>query len=271
VSERLDEHARGASDGPAVHPSAVVEARAIGAGCTIAEHASLAADVVLAEDVRVDPGARVLGAARLGARATIGANATVRSVVVGRGAVVEPASVVDDDVPPYAIVRGNPARIVGYVDALPGRTAPDLVVAGISRPTETGVTGVRLIPLRQARDLRGSLSALEFEELPFTPQRVFVVHGVPDQHVRGAHAHRRCAQVLVCVSGEVSCVADDGVNRQEFRLSSPSAGVLLPALVWGMQYRYSADAVLVVLAELPYDPADYVRDYDEFLGLVSRP
>jgi hypothetical protein len=35
-----------------------------------------------------------------------------------------------------------------------------------------------------------------------------------------------------------------------------------------MQYRYSSDAVLVVLAELPYDPEDYIRDYEEFVQIV---
>lgn len=255
-----------------MHPSAVVDGATLGAGCAIGAHASLGRDAILAEEVRVEPGARVLERARLGARVVVGANATVRTgVTIGRGAVVEPASVVDDDVPPYAVVRGSPARIVGYDDALPSRTAPDVHVADAAGGATTGVAGVLLVPLRQARDLRGSLSALEFDGLPFPPRRAFVVHDVPDQHVRGAHAHRTCAQLLICVAGEVSCVADDGANRQEFRLASPAAGLLLPPLVWGMQYRYSADAVLLVLAENPYDPDDYIRDYDEFRRLVARP
>ena len=74
---------------------------------------------------------------------------------------------------------------------------------------------------------------------------------------------------LACVSGEVSAVADDGTTRQEFRLTDPTVGLLVPPLVWSMQYRYSSDAVLVVLAELPYDPEDYIRDYEEFLQIVA--
>jgi hypothetical protein len=34
---------------------------------------------------------------------------------------------------------------------------------------------------------------------------------------------------------------------------------------WGTQYHYSADAALVILASLPYDPDDYIRSYEEFL------
>lgn len=279
-----------------IHPTAVVETDELGEGCDVREYASLGAGVVLADDVRVGAGARLLGNVRVDQAATIGsnavlgrtdgtspngiavgrevridANATVLpGVTIGRGAVVEAGSVVGADVPAHSIVSGSPARIVGYVDSLPTPTEPEVLdPSALSSPTATGVPGVVLHPLTRAHDLRGSLAALEFSNLPFAPRRAFAVYGVPDESVRGAHAHRECGQLLICASGEVSCVADDGTSRQEFRLSSPEIGLLIPPLVWSMQYRYSWDAVVVVLAELPYDPDDYIRDYEDFLELVS--
>ena len=44
----------------------------------------------------------------------------------------------------------------------------------------------------------------------------------------------------------------------------------VPPLVWAIQYKYSADALLLVLASDPYDPDDYVRDYDAFRALIGR-
>jgi len=38
-------------------------------------------------------------------------------------------------------------------------------------------------------------------------------------------------------------------------------------MIWGTQYRYSGDAVLLVLASHPYDIDDYVRNYEDFLKL----
>jgi hypothetical protein len=73
----------------------------------------------------------------------------------------------------------------------------------------------------------------------------------------------------VCVRGTCAVVADDGLRRQEFKLDRPDLGVHLPPLVWGIQYKYSADAVLLVFASEHYEAADYVRDYDEFLRLVA--
>jgi len=69
------------------------------------------------------------------------------------------------------------------------------------------------------------------------------------------------------VKGQVSVVADDGEKREEFKLDSPSVGIYLPPMTWGIQYRYSADAVLLVFASDYYDGADYIRDHAEFLRL----
>jgi dTDP-4-dehydrorhamnose 3,5-epimerase-like enzyme len=134
----------------------------------------------------------------------------------------------------------------------------------------TSVQGVTLHRLKLVKDMRGSLSVGEYSrDIPFTPQRYFLVFDVPSADVRGEHAHRSCEQFLVCAKGQLAVVADDGSRREEFRLDSPEIGVYLPAMVWGIQYRYSADAVLLVFASHAYDPADYIRSYDDFLVLKA--
>jgi acetyltransferase-like isoleucine patch superfamily enzyme/dTDP-4-dehydrorhamnose 3,5-epimerase-like enzyme len=210
------------------------------------------------------------------AGASIGANATLLpGLRIGRGAMVGAGAVVTRSVPAHAIVVGNPARIVGYVgDARVGEsTASDATVsatADASPVTDTAVRGVRLYRLPQFRDIRGALTAAEFpRDLPFVPRRHFVVHGVPSQETRGEHAHRHCHQFLICVHGSVRVLADDGRQRQEFVLDAPSLGLYLPAMVWGTQHRYSADAVLLVFASDPYDADDYIRSYDAFLAALS--
>ena len=65
-------------------------------------------------------------------------------------------------------------------------------------------------------------------------------------------------------------MTDDGTQREEFWLDRPNLGLYLPPMTWGIQYGYSEDAVLMVLASDPYDPQDYIRQYDEFL-LLTRP
>ena len=93
-----------------------------------------------------------------------------------------------------------------------------------------------------------------------------MIFDVPTKETRGEHAHRTCQQFLVCLRGSVACVCDDGTHRQELLLDSPEIGLYLPPMVWGIQYKYSKDAVLLVLASHGYDASDYIRNYDVFLS-----
>lgn len=203
--------------------------------------------------------------------ALIGAQSVVqRGVTVGERAIVQPCSFVTADVPPLAIVQGNPARIVGYTGTLLSEDSKSAIrdkkAVGVFPTTIEGVT---LHRLPSAEDLRGQLSYAEVgQHVPFPVKRFFLVYGVAGKEVRGEHAHRTLRQFLVCVHGECSIVADDGTQREEFLLNEPTLGLHLPPLVWAVQYKHASEAVLLVLASDRYDPDDYIRDYSEFLQVI---
>lgn len=204
--------------------------------------------------------------------ATVGANATILpGLTVGSHAMVGAGAVVTRSVPPRAIVVGNPARIVGYVDAARrGTSARRMAPPAEPSMTASSVRGVAVHRLKEVRDLRGGLSVGNFpDEIPFIPRRYFLVFDVLSKEVRGEHAHRRCHQFLVCVRGSLSVIADDGQFSEEILLDEPAIGLHLPPLVWAVQYKYTPDAVLLVFASDPYDPDDYIRTYDEFLHAVG--
>ena len=277
----------------------------IGSDCNICSHCLIESDVVIGDRVTVKSGVQLWDGLRVGDDVFIGPNASftndrfprsrqrpekfLETVVeqgasIGAGAVVLPGirigsnamvaagAVVTRSVPPNAIVVGNPAKIVGYVDADRNKSAAKNVQ---SLPLEIGahctqVAGVFLHRMNRASDIRGSLTVGEFERtVPFPVKRYFMVFDVPSMETRGEHTHRECHQFLICVRGSCAVVADDGKSRQEFLLDRPDLGVHLPPMVWGIQYKYSADAVLLVFASHYYDSADYIRDYSEFKRLVG--
>lgn len=203
--------------------------------------------------------------------ASIGANATILpGIKIGANAMVGAGAVVTRSVPHNAIVVGNPAKIVGYVGAN-DRVNIEAKSTGTPKvgTVETSVKGVTLHTFPAVQDIRGNLSVGEFQkEVPFTPLRYFLVYGVPTAETRGEHAHVNCHQFLIAVNGTVHVVADDGESREEIVLDQKNFGLYLPPMTWGIQYRYSSDAVLLVFASHYYDSEDYIRDYSQFLKLV---
>ena len=203
--------------------------------------------------------------------ASIGANATILpGITIGKKAMVGAGAVVTKSVPANAVVFGNPARIIGYTNTDQHiSTIMPVLPEGVGKK-ELQVGGASLYRFKSINDLRGDLTVGNLpSEVPFIPQRFFIVSNVPSTDVRGEHAHKECHQFLIAMHGAVSCLVDDGRIREEVRLEGPKVGLYMPPKVWGVQYKYSSDAVLFVFASHPYDPEDYIRDYDDFLKLVQ--
>ncbi len=207
--------------------------------------------------------------------ALIGSNATILAgVVIGADSMIGAGAVVTKDIPPHAIVKGNPARITGYVSSSsmgqidPGHTESTRAFQVAEAPR---VAGARIHQMPLVTDLRGCLSFGQYDQhLPFIVQRYFIIFNVPSKEVRGEHAHRRLHQFLICVKGSCSVVVDDGHTRDEFLLDRADVGLYVPPMTWTTQYKYSQDAVLLALASDAYDPDDYIRNYDDFLQAVKQ-
>lgn len=237
----------------------------IPASAHIAEGVTFGPRVVLAGD-----GIVLRENARLDAASVIGADVTI-----GQGAWIRAGAVVLRSVPPNAIVEGNPAQVVGYLDGGGARQRPDpkhidiQALGALPRPSKVdlGVGRSALFLMRRITDARGALTVGEVPtEVPFSPARYFVVFDVPSLELRGEHAHKRCQQFLICMHGSCRVLLDDGQNRCEVTLDRPDMGVFMPEMIWGTQYRYSPESVLLVFASRKYEAEDYLRTYDAFLA-----
>lgn len=101
-------------DGAQVYAQAAVCVDAqIGRACIINTAASVDHECILADGVSIGPGARLAGLVQVGRCADIYTGAVILPrVKIGEGAVVGAGAVVRKDVPDYAVVVGNPARII---------------------------------------------------------------------------------------------------------------------------------------------------------------
>lgn len=223
-------------------------------GAVVSDHVTIGSNCSIGGDTSDGRATIIREGAQIGASVTV-----VAGVEIGQSAVVVDGSVVAANVPPGATVAGNPAVIRNC-------SGPSGQTLRLYESMSSEISGVQFLKFQQVEDVRGTLTVCQWnQQLPFVPRRVFFLHGVPNENVRGAHAHRECAQALVCFNGSVNVLLDDGLRREEFVLESSESGIVIPPGIWATQYRYSQNAMLVVFASHDYDADDYIRDYGDFL------
>ena len=114
----------------------------------------------------------------------------------------------------------------------------------------------------------GTLSVYECgKQVPFDIRRVFTVSARKND-VRGNHAHKKCTQLLVCISGKILVSCDDGSVSTQYLLDNMSMGLLVPPGIWTSEEYVDNAAVLMVLCDRGYEADDYIRDYNDFKNFL---
>lgn len=136
----------------------------------------------------------------------------------------------------------------------------------------SSVEDCRLINLDKIERSEGNLSPLYGGmTVPFPIKRVYYLYDVPGGADRGGHAHRVLQQLIVAASGSFKIILDDGRNKKTVTLDRSYYGLYVPSMIWRDVTDFCTGAVCLAFVSLPYEESDYIRDYDEFLSLVSRP
>ena len=132
------------------------------------------------------------------------------------------------------------------------------------------IFGATVIHFKKYEDVNGVLCVYESgQHVPFDIQRVFTVSAKAND-TRGDHAHKQCTQLLICVSGKVRVICDDGTAVTQHVLDSMGVGLFVPPGIWAIEEYISNDAVLMVLCDRKYEENDYIRSYEEFKYIIKN-
>jgi len=113
----------------------------------------------------------------------------------------------------------------------------------------------------------GYISVAENAKIPFDIKRVYWTYYTPESIERGWHAHHQTEQILVAVAGKIIVNTEmPGGKKDRFILETPNIGLLLPKYCWHVM-QYTHTSVQMCMADMVYDAADYIRDYEEFKRL----
>lgn len=126
----------------------------------------------------------------------------------------------------------------------------------------------RIRELPKILDRRGNLSIIEeFKNIPFKIERTYWIYDVPGGEKRGGHAYKENEEFIVALSGSFDVVLDDGSNRKVFSLNRSYYGLYVPKGLWREMNNFSTNSLALVLSSTPYNPHNYIYDYQEFVHL----
>ena len=129
---------------------------------------------------------------------------------------------------------------------------------------------VKLISLPKIIDERGNLSFIEENNhIPFKIVRTYWIYDVPGGEHRGSHAYKQLQEVIIALSGSFDVILHDGKEERKYTLNHAYYGLYVPKMIWRQMENFSTNSLALILASIPYDPSDYIHDYEVFKGQVK--
>jgi dTDP-4-dehydrorhamnose 3,5-epimerase-like enzyme len=126
-----------------------------------------------------------------------------------------------------------------------------------------------LVTAGSFQDTRGLMGILEDHEIPFKIRRIFWIKQVPDDTLRGGHAHQTSDQVIVCTEGNIAVELEDLSGKtSRYSLDSNGPGLYIPCMHWGV-FIFKKSAQALCLASDHFKESDYIRDYKDFEKLKN--
>jgi oxalate decarboxylase/phosphoglucose isomerase-like protein (cupin superfamily) len=115
---------------------------------------------------------------------------------------------------------------------------------------------------------KGNLSFMDEEtHIPFKIARCYWVYDVPGGEMRWGHAYKENQEVIIALSGSFDVIVNNG-EEKKFSLNRSYHGLFLPRGTWRHLENFSTNSLCLVLADLPYDEADYIRDFNDFKQFI---
>lgn len=125
----------------------------------------------------------------------------------------------------------------------------------------------QIIQLPKILDDRGNLSFLENQaQIPFDVKRVHWIYDVPGGEERGGVAYRETEELIVAMSGSFDVVVRDAEHEWKFSLNRSYMGIYVQKGMWRAIENFSTNSVAVIAASTHYDPADGIRDFEEYVA-----
>lgn len=124
---------------------------------------------------------------------------------------------------------------------------------------------VKIIKLKSFTKKSGTLVPINFNnKFPIKVKRIFYIFGKKNKY-RGDHAHKKCKQLFIPLSGKISLIMKKNDKEKKLVLNSKNnRAFLVPNLIWCRLKFLTKNAIVLVACDRKYEFSDYIGNYTNF-------
>tara|TARA_B110001452_G_scaffold14142_1_gene11611 strand:- start:77 stop:481 length:405 start_codon:yes stop_codon:yes gene_type:complete len=124
---------------------------------------------------------------------------------------------------------------------------------------------IKIFKLKSYIKKSGKLVPINFNnKFPIKVRRIFYIFGKKNYH-RGDHAHKKCKQLFIPVSGSISLIIKKSGKEETITLDSKNdKAILVPNLVWVRLKFLTKNAIVLIACDRKYEFKDYIEKYKDF-------
>mgnify|MGYP001250379469 FL=1 len=124
---------------------------------------------------------------------------------------------------------------------------------------------VEIIKLKSFTKKSGTLVPINFNnKFPIKVKRIFYIFGKKNKY-RGDHAHKKCKQLFIPVSGNIALIMKKNDKKKTIVLNSKNnRAFLVPNLIWCRLKFLTKNAIVLVVCDRKYEFNDYIENYTNF-------
>ena len=111
----------------------------------------------------------------------------------------------------------------------------------------------------------GRLIPISFnKQFPMQVKRVFFLYGKKNK-IRGDHAHKKCSQIFMPISGEMVLFTKTPFSKKKFLLNENSKyAILVPPKYWCSVKFVKKNSIIMVMNDRYYKFNDYLETFDDY-------
>ncbi|MDC0472384.1 FdtA/QdtA family cupin domain-containing protein [Pelagibacteraceae bacterium] len=130
---------------------------------------------------------------------------------------------------------------------------------------------IQKIKIKTFTSVSGKLVPFTFDKkIPIPVKRIFFLYGAENK-VRGDHAHKKCSQLFVAISGKMVLEVKTPSSTKTFIIEEKKKyGILVPPRYWCRIKFIKKKSILMVMNDRKYEFKDYLETFDSYKKYLKK-